>query len=229
LILVIEGDGPAWPAADRAPSDPTPRASTAYGLARSFQAQWGEESAVVYLGRPCQYGGTHRGAPCDPRWWTTDRFAEPVIAAYLAWLDGRGLHREPGSLCLVGVSGGGLIAMLLAEQRPQVAGVMTIASPVAVDAWTAHHRLSPLGQGPAVVRGITRLGTSRQLHFLGAQDPIVPPDAVLADTRRWVDPSRVKVLDGVGHAGPWDRSRTDAGERGPLTTPISAWCAEGSN
>jgi pimeloyl-ACP methyl ester carboxylesterase len=229
LILVIEGDGPAWPAADRAPSDPTPGVSSARALARSLQVRWGEGSDVIYLGRPCQYGGTHRGAPCDPRWWTTDRYAQPVIAAYAAWLDVFALNREPRSLCLVGVSGGGLIAMLLAEQRPEVTGVMTIASPLAIDAWTAHHGLSPVDRGPAVRRGMERLGASRQLHFLGARDAVVPPEAVLADTQRAVDASRIKVLAGVGHAGPWDGARTTAGEPGPLTTPISAWCADGNH
>jgi pimeloyl-ACP methyl ester carboxylesterase len=227
LILVIEGDGPEWPATDRAPRDPSPRASVARALARSLQRQWGDDSVVMYLGRPCQYGGTHKGNSCAARWWTTDRFAEPVIAAYEAWLDRRptDIHR---SLCLVGVSGGGLIALLLAERRPDVNGVMTIASPVAVDAWTAHHRLSPLGIGKAVVRGIERLGTSRQLHFLGGRDPIVPPEAVWADTQRWAGASSVRVLAEAQHSGPWDRPLTVDGQLGPVLTPIATWCAEGS-
>jgi pimeloyl-ACP methyl ester carboxylesterase len=226
-LVVIEGDGPVWPAADRAPADPTPRASTALALARGLQRLGGEDTTVFYLGRPCQYGARHRGEACAPRWWTTDRFAEPVIAAYEAWLDRLPQHGRR-SLCLVGVSGGGLIALLLAERRPEVTGVMTVASPVAVDAWTDHHQLTVLGVGTAVARGVERLGANRQLHFLGGRDSIVPLNAVLADTQRLVGAAQVKVLPEARHAGPWDRPPRVAGEIGPMSTPISAWCADGS-
>ena len=227
-ILVIEGDGPDWPAPDRAPRDPTPYPSVALAFAHRMQRTVGADTEVVYLGRPCQYRGRYRGESCESRWWSTDRYGEPVLAAYQQLLDA--MQRiAPAPLCLVGYSGGGLMALLLAGQRSDVAGVMTIASPIAFDAWTAHHRLTPLPVAQDLARGIEALPGPRQAHFLGGQDTVVPISAVLDETRALVGASRVLVVAGARHEGPWAPADDPPRElQGPLSMPISAWCAEGS-
>ncbi len=228
LIVVIEGDGPAWPAPDRASGDPTPITSSALKVAQSFHRTGGGNANVIYLGRPCQYGGRYQGKPCAPRWWTSDRFHEEVIDAYDQLLD----RVQAGSstpLCLVGHSGGGVIALLIAGRRHDVGGVMTLGSPVAVDAWTRLHRLTSLPLAQGIARGVERLPGARQIHFLGDRDPVVPPEPLMTETAALVGSSRVILMKGISHSGPWHEEKQASGRGiGPLSIPVSAWCAERS-
>lgn len=172
ITVYIEGDGVAWRDRYSPPADPTPRDPIALRLALKDPAP-----AVVYLGRPCQYVA-HLAPPatrrCDPRYWTTARFAPDVVAAID---DAIGqAKRESGAarVRLVGYSGGGVVAALIAERRDDVELLVTVAAPLDVAAWTTHHKVSPLTGSLVPDRRNARLQAVRQVHFVGAADDIVP-------------------------------------------------------
>ncbi len=76
---------------------------------------------------------------------------------------------------LLGYSGGGALAMLMAERLPETRAVVTLAGNLAVEAWVAHHGYLPLtasldpAQRPPLDPALV------QLHAVGGRDRRVPP------------------------------------------------------
>jgi pimeloyl-ACP methyl ester carboxylesterase len=90
-----------------------------------------------------------------------------------------------GRVRLVGWSGGGVMATLVAARRADVAGLITIAAPLDVAAWTQGRGISPLlGLDPADLPPIS----APQVHLSGAFDPIVRPAVVKPTARRLAGP-----------------------------------------
>ena len=139
LHLYIEGDGRAWRSRRVPPMDPTPVDPVGLRLALEDRA-----AAVLYLARPCQFLEPGPQNRCDVRHWTYERYSEDVVRAYESAV-GDYLDRSPArGIVIVGHSGGGVIAALLAARLPGVAGLITVASPLDIHGWIAHHRVSPL-------------------------------------------------------------------------------------
>lgn len=196
LIVVIEGDGAAWPAPDRAPRDPTPRRA----IGRALAEMLAERYRVLYLGRPCQFLPPSALAACAPRWWTRDRFDAAVVAAYASRIE-RSAQGRP--VALVGYSGGGVIAAELALRTPAKAALVTVAAPIDLAAWTRAHGVSPLAS-PSSDRLTVRLGGARfpRVHLVGERDRIVPPRALAA----LAGSPALRIEPGVDHEGPWASS-----------------------
>ena len=122
LNLYIEGDGAAWITAYHPPRDPTPLKPIALALAALDPA-----AAVAYLGRPCQYLDQTALENCSSLWWTTQRFAPEALAAYEQALDTLKVQSGARTIRLVGYSGGGVLAALLALRRQDVSSLITVA------------------------------------------------------------------------------------------------------
>lgn len=178
VAVYIEGDGVAWRDRFSPPADPTPRDPIALRLALKDPAP-----AVVYLARPCQYVA-HLAPPatrrCDPRYWTNARFAPDAVAAVDDAIGQAKRQAGAARVRLVGYSGGGVVATLIAERRDDVELLITIAAPLDIAGWTKHHAVSPLTGSLFPDRRNARLRAVRQVHFVGADDTIVPPDIVRA-------------------------------------------------
>lgn len=172
LTIFIEGDGAAWPTPYRPPSDPTPTRPVALALAAEDRSE-----AVIYLGRPCQYLTPEQLAACSPAWWTDKRFSGEVLNAYQHALDEIKAQTGRKHLRLVGYSGGGVIAALLADHRQDVDHVTTIASPLALGSWLAWHKASPLPRAidPVTLKSPARIPAE---HIVGDEDDIVPAKIV---------------------------------------------------
>jgi hypothetical protein len=74
---------------------------------------------------------------------------------------------------MIGYSGGGVLAVLAAEQMEHVAAVVTIAADLDTDAWTTYHHYLPLSGSlnPAKSNGLHQW---REIHLIGANDVVVP-------------------------------------------------------
>lgn len=198
VSIYIEGDGAAWPTPYSPPGDPTPARPVALALAAADPG-----IAVAYLGRPCQYLDAAALRGCDRAYWTRKRFAEEVIAAYDEAIDrikrGSGARR----IVLFGYSGGGVIAALLAARRDDVGRLVTVAAPLATAEWTSWHGVSPLtgSLDPTDLGENVRL--PRAVHFVGADDRIVPAPVVEHFIRR--RGGRIEVIPGFDHECCWSR------------------------
>ncbi len=168
LVVYIEGDGRAWISRKRLSADPTPRNPVALKLALKDRS-----SAVLYIGRPCQYLRPSERTRCDARYWSSHRYGRTVVNAINRVLD-RIAREIPGTrVGLVGYSGGGTLAALVAATRKDAAWLVTVAANLDHQAWTREHGLTPLHGSLNPPDFAVTLGAVPQLHFVGGRDRIV--------------------------------------------------------
>jgi dienelactone hydrolase len=165
LTIYIEGDGNAWKNRFEASDDPTPVKAIALALALLHPG-------AVYLSRPCQ---SIKGPLCTPEFWTSGRFSEPVINATNKAIDNLKARYQADALQLIGYSGGGSVAALIAARRSDVKRLVTVAGNLDHGGWTKYHGVSALltSLNPADFR--ESLKTTTQYHLVGQDDKIVPP------------------------------------------------------
>lgn len=168
-IIYIEGDGLGYISKSRPSSDPTPVDPVMLKLATSDPRK-----GVAYLARPCQFTGGDKARNCQNDLWTLGRFSEDVVTSTNEAIDQ--LMAQSGShrLALVGYSGGGDIAMLVAARRRDIDWVMTVASPLDIDAFTQHHKVAAMVGSLNPASYADKLSTVPQLHYVGTDDEIVP-------------------------------------------------------
>lgn len=175
-IILVDGDGHPFLDPTTIASDPTQAISSLLDLAPTM-AQLGK---VIYLGRPCY----HRleDPQCNPLYWTLARYGPDVVASSVAVA--RRLAQAGDRVFLVGYSGGGVIAMLMAGRMPdRVSGVVTYGAPLDIAAWTTYHGYTPLSlsENPADVTG--NFSGFCQRHLFGDRDTVVP--VALVRSWRW--------------------------------------------
>jgi pimeloyl-ACP methyl ester carboxylesterase len=203
LHIYIEGDGLAWRSRRRYSLDPTPITATGLKLALADPSP----ATIVYLGRPCQYGFSPSSA-CRPLFWTTARHGQSVLDTMDRRIDDLIEQLgDPRPLTLIGYSGGGVIAALLAARRSDIQQLVTIAAPLDLDGWTRSAGVSPLVDSISPMDRLEALRTVRQQHFVGRQDTSVPIEATEAFHRALGPdaPSRLTIVEAMDH-GSWPKS-----------------------
>lgn len=193
LHVYLEGDGRPWERGMWPASDPTTRASLMLPLLAM------DTGPALYLGRPC-YNGHAEDSGCEPRLWTSARYGEPVVSAMSDALEQFRASRGFQQLVLIGHSGGGSLAMLIAGRMSQTVAVVTLAGNYDIDAWADYHHYLRLRESinPAAQPATGVL----EWHLLAGQDKTVPPDlfykALQARTH-----SEVEVLPAIDHHDGW--------------------------
>lgn len=169
--IYIEGDGKAWVSKDQVSLNPTPFNPVALHLATKDKAD-----NVAYIARPCQFSGLQdKSKPCDSAYWTGKRFAPEIISAYNDALNEIKARYDIEGFNLIGFSGGGAIAAILAGQRDDVISLRTVAGNLDHVTHSAYHNVSPLQGSLNPPDYAARLRAVPQVHFIGGQDKIVPP------------------------------------------------------
>ncbi len=171
LHVYLEGDGTPWLTSTRVSADPTPRNPVMLKLMSL------DPNPSILLGRPC-YHGTARDAPCHPLLWTHQRYSEYVVASMAEALNVYLLKQGVEHVMLFGFSGGGTLAMLLAERIPKTRAVVTLAGNLDIDAWTRHHGYTPLHGSLNPVTQHPLRANILQLHYTSTNDQVVPPALV---------------------------------------------------
>ena len=172
MVVYIEGDGIAWRNRYRVSRNPTP--TDPIGLKLAMQDP---RLGVFYLARPCQFVRLKSFDRCNPALWSTARYSEEVVEA-MSYAVSELKRLESDKVELVGYSGGGVVAALLAARRADVDVLVTVASPLDTDAWTKHHGVSPLSESINPSSVLTWKEKTCRVHFYGKQDKVVPDSVV---------------------------------------------------
>jgi pimeloyl-ACP methyl ester carboxylesterase len=196
LVVYIEGDGLAWVSPTKPSADPTPVNPVALKLALAQQ-----QGNAVYVARPCQFL-VGRDPNCRPFFWLNGRFAPEVIAAMNSALDSVKRRFQASELVVVGYSGGAAVAALLAQQRDDIAALVTVAGNIDHRAWTSHHRMTPLDGSLDPLQHAARLAALPQWHFVGGRDRVVPSRPTYRFAAA-MHSAQVIVIDEFGHGCCW--------------------------
>jgi pimeloyl-ACP methyl ester carboxylesterase len=203
LTVYLEGDGFAYARPSQPALDPTPADPVALRLALAHP-RTGAAVNVAWLARPCQYAASPR---CRTAYWTSRRYAPEIVDAVNAAIDRLKERRHATKVVLVGYSGGGAIAALLAARRNDVKSIVTVAAVLDLAYWTKRDGLAALDGSldPAAVA--QSLGTTPQVHFTGGQDDVAGTDAVRSFLRRLPPgaPARLIEIPGFSHSCCWSR------------------------
>lgn len=171
LTVYIEGDGMAWVDSHTPSFDPTPRDPVALQLAlRDPNAH------AVYLARPCQYVTGNDRHLCENKYWTEHRFAPEVIDASTQAIEQLKRRYHARNIVLIGYSGGGAVAALVASRRADVVQLVTVAGNLDIAAWAAQKRISPLTGSLNPADAWAALVNTPQLHFVGGADKVMGPE-----------------------------------------------------
>lgn len=170
ITIYIEGDGRAWLSKNRLSDDPTPFHPMVLEL-----ASLDPSPNVAYLARPCQYDNSALQAPCAPEYWSSKRFSEEVIASMNTVLDVLVKRVNASEVHLVGYSGGGAIAVLIAARRTDISSLRTIAGNLDITANSDYHGVSPLKESLNPKESAMQVARIPQVHFIGTRDEIMPP------------------------------------------------------
>jgi len=175
LFLFIDGDGTPWTdGGRRVAEDPTPRRPL--GLELALSTRYG---SVLYLGRPC-YLGLAASAECHPSDWTVDRYSREVVESLAAAINGFVLAHGFHEVILVGHSGGGTLAVLVAPHVGGLRAVITIAANLDVRAWTAYHGYLPLTGSLDPTDSPPLASSVAEIVLVGSVDKNVPPTLLKA-------------------------------------------------
>jgi dienelactone hydrolase len=200
LTIYIEGDGLAWINPSLVSPDPTP--VTPVGLALALRHPRG---AAAYLARPCQYVEGDDTQGCSTRYWTNLRFSPEVVDSANQAI---GLLKEQfqaTQLVLVGYSGGGAVAALVAARRHDVALLVTVAGNLDHQAWTTQHHATPLTGSLNPADAWPQLLEIPQIHFAGGKDQVVGPEVAESFANHFPADRRpeIRVIPGFNHTCCW--------------------------
>ena len=200
LTVYTEGDGLAWVTRFRPSSDPSP--VDPIGLALAFSHP---DVRAAYLARPCQYTMKEGDAVCEQKYWTTHRFATEVVEATSLAISRLMAMTSSTGLQLVGYSGGGAVAALVAAQRHDVLGLRTLAGTLDHGLWTRRQLVDPLygSLNPADVAAA--LSSLPQLHFVGGLDTVMPREVTESYLARQAPGGCAELVNvaGASHANGW--------------------------
>ncbi|MBF0355260.1 MAG: alpha/beta hydrolase [Alphaproteobacteria bacterium] len=196
IRVYIEGDGFAYVTRGQPSIDPSPINPVALRLAAVDTS-----ANIAWVARPCQYVMLAQiQDDCPLQYWTSHRMAPEVVEALGAALS---KIANGGKIELVGYSGGGAAAVLLAARRSDVINVRTVAGNLDLEAFARHHRLAPMRYSLDASSVADRVSHLPQLHFVGAKDEIVPPELQYNFIKRVGEAGKSVTVASADHQKGW--------------------------
>jgi pimeloyl-ACP methyl ester carboxylesterase len=201
IRIYIEGDGRAWESKGRLSDDPTPSNPIALGLATADSSD-----AVVYIARPGQFPDTFPSG-CDPTYWSQRRFAPEVVEALDKVIDKVKERSGARSVEIVGYSGGGALAVLVAARRSDVSSIRTVAGNLEPKALCEYHNVSQLEGSMDPLDFAQKVAHIPQFHFVGGNDKAIPAfiaRSFIAKSGGLGD-NRIIVINDASHTNGWQQ------------------------
>lgn len=105
------------------------------------------------------------------------------------------------TIVIGGYSGGGTMAMLIASTRTDVEEIITVASPLDIEAWRKYHGISSMDKSLNPMDYGVKLSQIKQNHYVGKEDKVVPGRLVREAIEHYPDRSlhRVIEIEGKDH------------------------------
>ena len=138
---------------------------------------------------------------CTPERWTFERYSDDIVASMTEVVRAAASRADARRVVLVGYSGGGVLAVLIAERLDNVAAVITVAANLDTDAWTKHHGYLPL-TGSLNPASSSAAHPWPETHVYGAHDRVVPVSTTAAYFTRFPR-AQQKIVDGYDHLCCW--------------------------
>lgn len=185
LNIFIEGDG---------------KPGIALDLAQSIGGN------SVYLSRPCQYLIGNRLNSCNKALWTSERYSKQVIESMNRAITALKIRYHADRVRLIGFSGGGAIASIIASERHDMALLVTVAGNLDHKRWTDYNQITPLTGSLNPVDFSSALESVPQVHLIGDRDKIVP-GSVLASylaKLKHLDKVNSYIVTGADHTCCWN-------------------------
>lgn len=231
LHVYLEGDGTPWVTPHRIADDPTPRNPLMLRLMARDPAAALYLGRPCYNGRADDAGcspslWTHRRYAPE----VVSSMAAALNGFLLTYQQSRCGSRDPlspeaarlvrrpapassppadnrvcgqmSSLLFLGHSGGGVLALQLARRFPQTRLVVTMATPLDIDAWSDHHGYSRL-QGSVNPADTPNAGFP-EIHYFGEKDERVPP-GLFRQALAKRPKARMVIVEKFTHACCWER------------------------
>lgn len=160
--IYIEGDGIVT-RGQAISDDPTPINPLTLKL-----ATLDPRSNVIYIARPGQYTEKEE---VSSDYWNLARYSGEVIdslnQAINQIADKKKIH-------LIGYSGGGALAVLIAAKNQNVKSITTIAGNLDIDTFCKHHNTPLLARSENPIHVARKVAHIPQLHLSGSNDKRVP-------------------------------------------------------
>lgn len=217
LYVYLEGDGFAFVDRHTPSLNPTPNSPVALELSTIHQAH-NPKAAIVYIARPCQYTPLELDHRCNTLYWSERRLAPEVVAATSQALDiilrQYNLCPKSTRIVLIGFSGGGALALLVAAKRGEHQGeshgevkrVVTVGANIDVDEFIRHHGLSPMEGSLNPVAFAKVLRHIPQLHLVGTRDKIIPINVANSYQQKLGHPHTIKIQTlSASHNAGWNQ------------------------
>lgn len=186
LKIYIEGDGLSWISRKTISKDPTPINSTILKLMYED-----DSDCKLYLARPCQFVNTDS---CNSSYWTNKRFSLEVIKSFDESLDFLKKEYKNSNFILIGHSGGGAVATLVASNRDDIGMIITVAGNLDIQKWTSIYNLSELKGSLNPADFTKQIQNIKQYHLIGNNDKIIPKDIFLSYFSRFEKKEKVHFL-----------------------------------
>lgn len=184
LNIFIEGDG---------------MPGTALALAQSTGGN------SVYLARPCQYLESTRFNSCDKAIWTSHRYSQEVVDSMNRAITAVKIRYQAKSVRLIGYSGGGAVASIIAVKRPDVDLLLTVAGNLDHKRWTDYNASQPLIGSLNPIDFSKALEAIPQIHLIGERDDVVPGSVLASYLSKLEKFDKVtsRIIVGANHTCCW--------------------------
>jgi len=207
VTVYLEGDGYAFVDRVTVSSNPTP--INAIGLKL---AVLDNSDNLAYIARPCMYLDLTTEPHCEASYWTTRRYSPEVIQAISQAIDAIKTTVGADKIRLVGYSGGGTIAAILAAQRSDVLDLRTLAGNLDIEEFARYHKVTQLAGSLNPVDFATTLVHVPQRHYVGIDDNVIVRSITesylrtLRSVNADIQCSFVEYLPAITHNKGWEGS-----------------------
>jgi hypothetical protein len=173
------------------------------GIALKLAQNTGGNS--IYIARPCQFIQSKTSSLCNKDIWTSHRYSQNVIDSMNRAITAMKLRYKAREIRLIGFSGGGAIASIVASKRSDIALLLTVAGNLDHKRWTDYNNSASLDGSLNPIDYSSGLEKISQIHLIGDRDQIVPGSVLSSYLSHFkkLDNVHSYIIQGADHTCCW--------------------------